>query len=100
SRAAATGCARVDPQGRVDWMVAAHAVRARERAGLRPRGTTLRGRVVATRMEPAAGGRPDQARHLAADVADLAVRGGHAGEEPARVGVRRPREERVGRGFL
>ena len=68
-----------------------------ERARGRPARAAFRGGVVAARVEPAARRRRDQARHLAADVPDLAARARHAREEAPRVRMRRAREERVGR---
>src|SRR5207247_3489980 len=78
-------------------MVAAHAMLRGERAGRRPALAALRGGVVAARMEAAARGWGVEARDLARDVANLAAGARHAREQPARIRVRRPREERRGR---
>src|SRR5437667_225928 len=80
-----------------DRMVAAHAVVAAEAGRLRPAGAALRGGVVAARVEPAAGGRIDEARHLARDVPDLGVRARQALQQPPRVRVRGPAKEVAGR---
>src|SRR2546426_4181796 len=79
-----------------DRMVAAHAVVAPEALRLRPAGAALRRRVVAARVEPAARGRIDEARHLARDVPDLGVRARQTLQQPPRVRVRGPAKEVAG----
>src|SRR5262245_19084582 len=76
--------------------MAAHAVLALERARLGAIRTALGRRVAAARMESAARRWRDEARHLAGDVADLAVRARHALEQLPCVGMGRTPEERVG----
>src|SRR3989442_4783884 len=78
-------------------MVAAHAMALGERAERRPALTALRSGVVAARVEAAARGWGDEARDVARNVANLAAGARHAREQPTRIRVRRPREERLGR---
>src|SRR5688572_1347517 len=78
-------------------MMAAHRVPVGERPRRRALRVAFRRGVVAAWMEPAAGRRGDEARHLPADLADLPARTRETTEEPARVRMRGPREERLRR---
>src|SRR5687768_12405654 len=74
SRGAAISAARARSYAHVHGMVTMHRVRGFDRRSPGPYGPAFDRRQLASRMEPAAGWRIDQARHVAGDLPRLRVR--------------------------
>src|SRR5947207_15815957 len=80
-----------------DGMIAAHLVTTAKRRDGGALGAADIGRARAAGMETASGGRADQPRDLAADLAQLAAGAGQAFEQAHGIGMVRPPEEIVER---